>query len=114
MQDRRKSRRQRTLKGGSIVFNYGAAIDCILRNVSCSGACLLVASPIGIPDQFEFVLSGDNSGYDCRTHWRSVDRIGVAFSHADRDNVAQVRSSTPEIEQHVTRITAGDPSQDSP
>ena len=83
MQNRRKSTRQRVLKGGSIAFGQGAAIDCAVRNMTRSGAALLVASPIGIPDQFELILSADESRRQCRVVWRSADQIGVAFSHAN-------------------------------
>jgi hypothetical protein len=48
-----------------------------------SGACLLVASPISIPDQFELLLSADLSKRQCRVVWRSVDQVGVEFSDAD-------------------------------
>ena len=83
MQNRRNSTRQRVLKGGSIAFGQCAAIDCAVRNMTRSGACLLVASPIGIQDQFELVLSADLSRRQCRVVWRSVDQVGVVFSHAD-------------------------------
>ena len=80
MQNTRKSTRQRVLKLGSIQFGQGTAIDCTVRNITRSGACLLVESPIGIPDQFELVLSGDKSRRQCRVAWRSADQIGVAFA----------------------------------
>jgi hypothetical protein len=83
MQNRRESARQRVLKCGSIAFGQGAEIDCAIRNMTRSGACLLVESPIGIPDQFELFLSADKSRRQCRVVWRSADQIGVAFSHAN-------------------------------
>jgi len=83
MQNRRESTRQRVLKGGSIAFGKGAAIGCVIRNMTRSGACLLVESSIGIPDQFELFLSDDKSRRQCGVVWRSVDQIGVAFSHAN-------------------------------
>ena len=80
MQNTRKSTRQRVLKLGNIAFGQGATIDCTVRNITRSGACLLVESPIGIPDQFELVLSDDKSRRQCRVAWRSADQIGVAFA----------------------------------
>ena len=56
----------------------GAAIDCTVRNLSGGGACLKVASPIGVPDTFDLVLD-DASVRHCRVTWRKATQIGVAF-----------------------------------
>jgi hypothetical protein len=50
MENNRDSPRLRTLKGGSILFGVAPAIDCVIRNMSETGAMLAVESPIGIPD----------------------------------------------------------------
>src|SRR5712675_1363394 len=43
--------RQRVLKAGKIEFS-GGAIDCVIRNISETGAAIEVASPVGIPAEF--------------------------------------------------------------
>jgi PilZ domain-containing protein len=78
MQKRRTAPRQRTLKGGTISFGH-AVIDCVLRNVSATGACLEVASPIGIPDDFTLIIKSDNTSRRCHVAWRAAQRIGVRF-----------------------------------
>ena len=60
----RRAPRRRVLKSGSITFG-GSAIDCVLRNVSKTGAALEVTSPIGIPDQFVLVVPADDSRHRC-------------------------------------------------
>jgi hypothetical protein len=70
--------RRRVLKTGSITFD-GSAIDCILRNLSETGAALEVSSPVGIPDQFVLVVAADNVRHRCSVVWRKERRIGVAF-----------------------------------
>ena len=78
--ERRNVARQRVLKGAQITFkSHGAAIDCMVRNLSDGGACLKVESPIGIPDTFDLVL-GDASARHCRVTWRKATQIGVAFT----------------------------------
>ena len=43
--------RHRVLKGARIAFKDRAAtIDCVIRNLSVRGACLIVETPVGIPD----------------------------------------------------------------
>jgi len=78
-QERRDVTRHRVLKGAQITFmGHGAAIDCTVRNLSGGGACLKVASPIGVPDTFDLVLD-DASVRHCRVTWRKATQIGVAF-----------------------------------
>lgn len=79
MDERRKAQRGRTLKGGTIAFNHGAGISCRVRNLSPAGACLEVASQIGILDAFLLIIDHDNFRRPCHVIWRSAERIGVAF-----------------------------------
>lgn len=79
MDERRKAQRHRTLKAGSISFNRAAGIDCRVRNVSPAGACLEVASQIGIPDDFVLVVEVDRLKQHCHVIWRTATRMGVEF-----------------------------------
>jgi hypothetical protein len=80
MPERRKHVRHRILKGAKIAFpGHRAAIDCIARNISESGACLAVVTPVGIPDDFDLVLDSDHGMRPCHVVWRSDARIGVEF-----------------------------------
>jgi hypothetical protein len=79
MAEHRNSPRLRTLKGGSILFGTAAAIDCIIRNMSDSGAALEVESPVGIPDDFTLLIKPEMIKRQCRVAWRSAKRIGVRF-----------------------------------
>jgi PilZ domain len=76
MDEHRIASRQRVLKRGSIEFG-GGAIDCMVRNISATGAALDVASQLGIPAQFTLVTDGNH--LPCRVVWRKEKRIGVAF-----------------------------------
>jgi hypothetical protein len=78
LENNRAALRQRVLKSGSIEFN-GGAIDCLVRNISETGAALEVASPLAIPETFNLVISGDPAGRPCQVAWRKDKRIGVAF-----------------------------------
>jgi hypothetical protein len=77
--EQRKVPRSRTLKGGTIAFNdHFSTIDCVVRNLSASGAMLKVANTVGIPDRFELKLERENFRW-CRVRWRRNDAIGVEF-----------------------------------
>jgi hypothetical protein len=78
--ERRKASRTRVLRGGVISFHHlGAAFECTVRNLSEIGACLMVESPVGIPDEFDLVLDREKVPRRCHVVWRSANKIGVAF-----------------------------------
>jgi hypothetical protein len=70
--------RRRILKTGSIEVG-GDAIDCIVRNVSETGAALQVLSPLYVPDRFTLVVQTDQLKRPCHIIWRKERRFGVAF-----------------------------------
>ena len=77
--EKRGLKRQRVLLGARITYRgLATSIDCRIRNLSKAGACLLVASPLGIPDNFELALN-DGSIKPATVEWRKADRIGVSF-----------------------------------
>lgn len=78
LNNQRAALRQRVLKPGIIEFN-GGAIDCVVRNISDKGAALDVASPLGIPSEFNLLISGTRAPHRCRLIWRKEKRIGVTF-----------------------------------
>jgi hypothetical protein len=82
MDERRKARRLRALKGGTIAVNRAAVFDCRVRNLTPAGACLEVVSQAGIPDDFVLVVSYDDINKPCRVIWRADARIGVEFRAA--------------------------------
>jgi hypothetical protein len=77
--ERRRVQRHRTLKAGSIAFNRAGGIDCRVRNLSPVGACLEVASQVGIPDDFVLVIDTNHLTQPCHVIWRKEMRLGVAF-----------------------------------
>ena len=80
MEEHRIAPRHRTFKGAKIAFKeLGAAIDCVVRNLSDTGACLKVESSVGIPQTFNLVLEDGQSVRSCRLIWRKDTQIGVEF-----------------------------------
>ena len=80
MSERRHSARQRTYKGGRI--NFGTAgLDCIIRNISETGACLEAESGYPIPDDFQLVIKPEFLIRNCHVAWRGNQKLGVQFTH---------------------------------
>jgi hypothetical protein len=81
--DKRASDRHRTLKGAKIVYGGGAfTVDCTVRNLSPTGARLLVPTSVAIPDTF-MLLEGGRSR-PVSVVWRKDDLIGVRFASTDQ------------------------------
>jgi hypothetical protein len=79
MSENRRSARLRTYKGGSIILGVAAAIDCIIRNMSETGAALEVDNPVGVPNEFTLLIKPEFVKRNCQVIWRSAKRIGVQF-----------------------------------
>jgi hypothetical protein len=79
--ERRRAMRARTLKSARILFNqHHSVIDCTVRNLSPGGACLNVASAIGIPERFDVMFDADHSIRPCRMVWHKEKQLGVEFA----------------------------------
>ncbi len=79
--ERRRNARSRTLKSGRILLNHHhSTIDCTVRNLSPLGACLHVASAVGIPERFDVIFDADQSIRPCRVVWHREKQLGVEFA----------------------------------
>lgn len=78
MVETRRAPRYRVLKAGTIKFG-GFTVDCVVRNLSTTGAALEVSDKIRFPEHFTLVVSGDGLNLPCHIVWRKGFRIGIAF-----------------------------------
>jgi PilZ domain len=76
--ERRAIPRNTVLMSGAIEF-AGSTINCLIRNISISGAALDVTSPHDIPERFNLVFPADDAHIPCHGIWRKEELIGVAF-----------------------------------
>jgi hypothetical protein len=76
--ERRAAPRNPVLMSGAIEF-AGSTINCLIRNISISGAALDVTNPHDIPERFNLVFKTDDAHIPCHVIWRQEGRIGVAF-----------------------------------
>jgi hypothetical protein len=78
MVETRIALRHRVLKAGTIEFG-SSSMNCMVRNLSTTGAALEVSNQIGIPAKFTLVVPEDGIYLPCNVVRRSGYRIGVAF-----------------------------------
>ncbi|MFJ6323840.1 MULTISPECIES: PilZ domain-containing protein [unclassified Rhizobium] len=78
-QNNRISARKRTLLGAKIIFNDGHSVyDCLVRNLSDTGAMIQIENPLAAPNTFDLQLS-DNRVLGCEVRWRKINSMGVQF-----------------------------------
>ena len=79
MQERRKLARSRILKGAKIIIGSASTIDCVVRNVTNSGARIEIANTVDLPEALGLTFNGGYTVRPCRVAWRSVTETGVQF-----------------------------------
>lgn len=78
---KREAERRRILKSGLISFNHrGSVLNCMVRNISNTGAQLLLADTRPVPPVFELNVEIDGLRVPCQVMWRTHDRVGVRFT----------------------------------
>jgi hypothetical protein len=78
MIENRRKPRQRTFKGGSIMLPTGT-VDCIVRNVSATGALLELKAPALVPNDFDLIIKPEGTRRCCHVVHRDTLRLGVHF-----------------------------------
>jgi hypothetical protein len=80
MDEHRHDRRSRVLLSGRIIVGDKAPkIDCTVRDLSESGARLIVpSSTFGVPPEFRLAI-GEATPRPCRVVRRTLSEIGVEF-----------------------------------
>ena len=67
------------LKHGTLAFGGGGGIDCMVRNISSSGARVDIETPVGLPASLTLVIKTDQFLRRCHPVWNTNTRIGLAF-----------------------------------
>jgi hypothetical protein len=81
--DRRSSKRRRTVLRGRVVFNNRSSVlDCTVRDLSDTGAQLTLADVSALPHDFELEIPGKSLQVQARLMWSRGRNHGVRFDQA--------------------------------
>ncbi|UHC19091.1 PilZ domain-containing protein [Methylobacterium currus] len=81
MSELRRETRLRTFLKGRIVFNNGnSSMDCLVRDISASGARLMLSQTATLPDGFDLVIPAKDRTHKATLRWRKADSVGVTFA----------------------------------
>lgn len=78
--ERRTEYRRRALMAGTLRFKTrSGTLSCVVRDLSETGAKLVISSPMWIPEQFELEIQHQDMRIDARPVWRGATEMGIAF-----------------------------------
>ncbi|MCF4125415.1 PilZ domain-containing protein [Methylobacterium sp. SyP6R] len=81
MSELRRETRLRTFLKGRIVFNNGnSSMDCLVRDISASGARLMLSETATLPNGFDLIIPAKDRTHKATLRWRKADSIGVTFA----------------------------------
>ncbi len=90
MAERRISNRQKSFLRGCVYFNNRrSAFDCLIRDISSTGARLIFSGTVSVPDVVDLYIPQKEQTLSAQVQWRHGDEVGVAFP-----NAAQAPGST--------------------
>ena len=112
--EQRQAPRLRALIGARIMFNNGqATLDCLIRDVSETGAKLTVSALIPLPDRFDLIIPQKGVTRRVRVAWRRATEIGVRFEDQGSEQTGAPQSEAAlkrrirALEAQVTWLQSG-------
>ena len=90
--NRRAAHRKATRNLGIIRGSGNAELECLVLDISGTGARLQLTSgdpkpfqaPVAIPEQFVLLMTADRTEIECRITWRKGTSLGVSFQSGFR------------------------------
>ncbi len=96
--EQRQDIRKRTFLKGRILFNKGASsMDCLIRDMSETGARLELSETSTLPEVFDLYIPQKDETFRATLRWRRDGGVGIAFAdQAKPAAAAPEAASTPD------------------
>jgi len=77
---KRRNQRFPAYLGAKIFFACKpSTFDCLVKNISDEGAQINIESVWDIPETFRLHIAKFNTSYECRTKWKTHNKLGVRY-----------------------------------
>jgi hypothetical protein len=77
----RRAARQKSFLRGCIYFNNRrSALDCLIRDISQTGARLIFSDTVTVPDHIDLYIPQKEQTLRAQVHWRHGNEVGVGFA----------------------------------
>ena len=105
MSERRNTTRKKSFLQGRVYFNNRrSALDCLVRDISETGAKLIFSGAVQTPDVIELYVPQKEQTLRAEVQWRHGDEIGVAFPAADAPAGNPSAASPAELAARVQKL----------
>lgn len=122
--DKRDGDRIRAFLRAQIIFNNRmSTIDCIIKNISPTGARVALADSLAVPAEFDIYIPQRNASHHAKLVWRDRDSIGIDFVDVQHPGAApdaaaevvalggearirQLEVQNAELKQRIRKLTA--------
>jgi hypothetical protein len=100
---------------GAVVMynNKNSTLDCAIRNISETGARLVLSDSVTLPQEFDLHVPHRGRTYRARLRWRDADSVGVelfaneeAVAAAERDRAPPKPRMAQDIEAENAALRA--------
>jgi hypothetical protein len=105
MSEHRRETRQRVFLKGRVVFNNGSSsLDCLVRDMSPTGARLVMSEATTLPDAFDLYIPQKDRTYRATLRWRREGGIGGSFEGPARAGTAPASPDPAATDASVTLL----------
>lgn len=80
MDERRKNRRARVLKGGKFLLGKDSIRDCVVRDLTDTGAGVEIPNTMDLPEALNLTMNTGRIARRCRVVWRKISKAGLEFN----------------------------------
>jgi hypothetical protein len=103
MSERRRVTRQKSFLSGCVYFNSRRTpIDCLVRDISATGARLIFPGEVNLPDQVYLYVPKKDQTFSALVHWHRGDEVGIAFA----SSAARGKSADAQLVERVEKLEA--------
>jgi hypothetical protein len=107
MGERRRSVRNRSFLRGCLYFNKRrGSLDCLIRDLSDSGARIIFSDSVSVPDVVELYIPQKERTVRARVQWRHGYEIGLDFPGSARTQESPPAPPSGDLVQRVTQLEA--------
>jgi hypothetical protein len=105
--ERRTSARQKSFLRGCIYFNNRrSTLDCLIRDISSTGARLIFSDAVTVPDIVDIFIPQKEQTLRAHVQWRHGDEVGVAFGNTAQVSGSHQGADVAELAERVLKLEA--------
>ena len=107
MSERRIAQRQKSFLRGCIYFNNRrSATDCLIRDISPTGARLIFSDTVTVPDMVDLYIPQKDQMLRAQVQWRHGDEVGVGFPAATKAKPGSAAPADEDLAERVKNLEA--------